>query len=756
MRNLSTVICALLLSLCTGFVSFGKGVDENTAKAIGSNFLVSNGIGQVQSPSDLVIAYKATAIVKGATIIDYYVFNFKTGLGFVMVAGDDVIEPILAYSNEAAFDHEKMSPSAKDWVEGYQNQITYVLEHNLVAQEGVSDAWSSLKVATKPLSGARTTVTFPSSTVHLLTTTWDQAPYYNYLCPGSGSSKAVTGCVATAMAQVMKFWNWPTVGTGLHTYTPASYSAQTANFGNTAYNWTGMPNNVTNNNNAVGTLMLHCGISVDMNYGAASSGAYVIHEFSPLLNCSEYAFKTYFRYKPTLKGLSRSATASGTPAINQTAWINYLKTELDANRPVMYSGQGTSGGHAWVADGYDASSKMHFNWGWGGTGPDGYYTVNAIAPPSLGIGGGGGNFNSQQCIIIGVMPDSFPSTPGNIKMLSRLNCTTSSPMLYKSAFGVTCKILNTNTTSFSGDFCAQVFDVAGNYMGTMQTLSGQTIAAGDSTATLTFSTSGMQSMIPGTLPNPPSYYLAIVANYGIRVMYRTSSSSPWTAVANNNAFINFNQMGVIGQNEDIQLYDSLHVGSHTISKGSALSITTKFANYGTSAFSGSIQANLINIVTGNSYPVQLQTGKFIGAGAITSSQTYSTSAITAPGGTYILAMQHQPGGSGPFITTGSDLYQNPIIINVIAGVEINTPKMEADKINIYPNPASSELFIDLAGAEVNAIHIFDVSGREVRTVTGMDNRQLVSIPVVDLAAGVYLVQLKSYDAVVTKKIVVAK
>lgn len=756
MRKLSGIICALSLLLCAGYTSFGKKVDENTAKIAGSNFLKSVGINSVASSSDLIKTYEAVTSPDGTSITGYYVFNFVGNNGFIMVAADDVIEPILAYSSESPFNIDKISPAAKDWVEGYQNQIAYVIQNHLPAQPGVADSWAQLmKSAPANGTGAKTTVTFPSSTSWLLTTMWDQAPNYNYLCPGPSTSKAVTGCVATAMAQVMKYWNWPTVGTGQHTYTPPAYSALTANFGNTAYNWAGMPNSISSNNNAIGTLMLHAGISVDMNYGVSSSGAYVIHEYSPKLNCSEYAFKTYFRYKSTLKGLARSATPSGSPDISYTDWINYLKTELNAQRPVMYSGQGTSGGHAWVADGYDASSRMHFNWGWGGSGPNGFYTVNAIAPPTLGIGGGGGNFNSDQAIIIGVMPDSIASTPGDISMQTRLNCPTESPMQYLGSFAVKAKFRNTGTTTFTGDFCAMAYDMTGKYVGTLETITGQTIGAGDSTAELSFDGANMYGMVPGTLPNPTSYYLAIAKNYGIRIMYRPTGSGTWTSVSNNGAFINYNQMAVVGSANSIRLHEALGVSSSTVSKGTAFSVTTKIANFGGSGFSGSLRAYLYNVHTGASYDLQTKTGQSIGAGSF-AAHTFSTPSLSVPGGTYALAIQHQPGSTGSFIITGNDRYTNPVLIDVIGSADINTPELTADNVSVYPNPATHEFFVDLKGAMVSTLHIMDMTGRTLRTMTGFDNQSLVKVPVADFAPGLYIIQLHSGDAIVVKKIVVAK
>jgi len=697
MKKVFLVLSTLLLLLCLGYASFGKKIDESTAKTIGSNFLISKGINGVQSPSDLTRVYAATSTVTGNLITDYYVFNINNHNGFIMVSGDDLIEPILAYSNEASFNFDAISPEAKLWIEGYQNQIAYVIGHNLPAQAGVADQWNELKTPFNNI-GARTTTVSP-----LLATTWDQAPYYNIFCPGTGSNKSVTGCVATAMAQVMKFWNWPTVGTGAHSYTTSTMSySMSADFGNTVYNWAGMPNSLTSNNAAVGTLMLHAGISVNMNYTSTESGAFVISLESPYsANCAEFALKTYFHYKPTLQGIPRFGEPSGTPGpIAQATWISMIEAELNAGRPVIYSGSSTTaGGHCWVCDGYNSSNQMHFNWGWSGTGPDGYYSVNAIAPPVLGIGGGGGNFNNDQCIIIGIQPDSFPaSSTGNLKMLAHLDCPTNSQMTYNSSFTVTAKVLNTGSTTYSGDFCVQLFDKNNNMMGTVQTITGQTITAGDSTASLTFSSTGMLQMIPGL--------------YGLMLMYRPSGSTTWTAVANNGTFINYNSIDV-GNSQVVELADSLHLGSHTIVRGSAMTVTTKLINLDAIyVFSGTVEAVLINTTTATAYPVQLYTGTAIYSNSV-QSYTFTSSGITVPAGQYVLTIRHQPGGTGSYIVTGSDYYENPVVVNIVSAVGINTVSPD-NNITIYPNPANDVVNIDLNGANVSEIRISDVEGRLVK------------------------------------------
>jgi hypothetical protein len=157
---------------------------------------------------------------------------------------------------------------------------------------------------------------------------------------------------------------------------------------------------------AVATLMYHCGVSVNMNYKVASqggSGAYVIDAMSPNGTSAETALRTYFGYSQGLKGVIRASMTTAN-------WISTLKNEIDNSRPVLYAGFG-SGGHAWVADGYDNNNFFHINWGWGNK-SNGNFSVDAMNPGSLGAGGGTGGFNYNQHAIIGIQPPSSAmSTP---------------------------------------------------------------------------------------------------------------------------------------------------------------------------------------------------------------------------------------------------------------------------------------------------------------------------------------------------------
>ena len=211
----------------------------------------------------------------------------------------------------------------------------------------------------------------------------------------------MTGCVATAMAQVMKYWNWPDTGVGQYNYYTYFYGNLGANFGATAYDWANMPDSLSSSStpaqvSAVATLMYHCGVATETSYGTLSmdgSGAMDLMLGNGLsYPCAENALRTYFKYSPDITGVRR-VDLSG------EEWAALIKNEIDNRRPVIYSGNGYRYGHEFVCDGYDTNGFFHFNWGYSGAG-DGYYTFSNLNPL-------GGNFTSGQMAIVGITPDTL-------------------------------------------------------------------------------------------------------------------------------------------------------------------------------------------------------------------------------------------------------------------------------------------------------------------------------------------------------------
>ena len=317
--------------------------------------------------------------------------------GFVIVASDDRVRPVLGYSFDSPFP-TRLHRELRYWLSGYERQIVYA-----AANEGAADyRWDLLLDSeVPPVPVSLTNVPM------LCKTRWDQGAPFNALCPYDSvyRDRTVVGCVATAMAQIMKRWNHPSCGTGSHSYEYSYFGTLSADFGNTTYMWELMPNYITlvslpEYEAALSTLSYHCGVAVDMMYGThavGGSGAYSSCGWWASA-CAENAFHRYFKYDSTLIHYRERYQYS------DSEWLAMIDADLAAGRPMYYDGSDSTGGHAFVLDGSNLDTCYHFNWGWSGYG-DGFYAMNNLAP---GSGGAGGNatysFNSDQGALFGIQP----------------------------------------------------------------------------------------------------------------------------------------------------------------------------------------------------------------------------------------------------------------------------------------------------------------------------------------------------------------
>lgn len=370
-----------------------KSVDETTARTVASRFYAMK---FDRAPESLTstIAYTAPVLRgENGSAPSFYVFNFNSE-GFVIVAGDDRVQPILAFSDEGAFVAENMPDHIRFFLDGYTEEIQYMIDsqqNNNIAQS----QWGALLSDSAPMQKEGTVVVGPL----LGSNRWNQTRYYNNLCPADASGNtaygghAAVGCGALVMGQVMRYWQYPTSGTGSHSYTSNNYGSLSANFGATTYHYESMPNQFTSTYHpdscveAVATLLYHCGVAVNMNYGPSAS----VCNSNKIVS----ALSTYFRYPTTVQYIERGS-------LSTTAWYSYLKGELDEGAPFMYGGSGNYGGHVWTCDGYRDDDYFHFNWGWGGQ-QNGYYALTNCS--SYG-------FNSNHAIIIGIRGPELPTTIG--------------------------------------------------------------------------------------------------------------------------------------------------------------------------------------------------------------------------------------------------------------------------------------------------------------------------------------------------------
>ncbi len=305
----------------------------------------------------------------------FYVFNAEGQNGFVIVSADDRTTPVLGYADKGSLEMNKLPVNARRWLEGYAEEIKALGE--------------DVQANTHP----RRVIGAPVAP--LLTCHWDQGAPYNLQCPIDGKYNSVTGCVATAMAQVMYYHKWPqSATTAIPAYTTSTKKLNLSELPATTFKWDQMKDSYSYDEtgaaaDAVAELMRYCGQAVRMDYTSNESGASV--GAAHLIN--------YFGYSKTAQNMNRSYYTT-------TEWEAMIYKELSNARPVLYSGNSGSGGHQFVIDGYDDKGLFHVNWGWGGY-ADGHFVLSVLNPDGRGIGGGSSSngYTRWQDAIIGVQPD---------------------------------------------------------------------------------------------------------------------------------------------------------------------------------------------------------------------------------------------------------------------------------------------------------------------------------------------------------------
>lgn len=339
----------------------------------------------------------------------FYVFNRGENNGFIIMGGDEAAKEVLGYSNTGAFDYDHAPANFLWWLSQYQQDISAAIDY--VAK--YPEALTAMK-QNKTARGMHKAIAERHDVEPLIATKWSQAaPYYNAINADfnaqtgyTDNAGLVTGCVATAMAQVMNYYKWPLQGKGQHSYTNEVQIKDmtftpSADFGATTYDWDNMVNIYDANataaqNDAVAQLMYHCGVAVDMVFTDYMSGA--IGQLMPNALC------TYFDYDKSVRNEQRVV-------FTDEEWEDLVYSELAAGRPVLYGGTSNNIGHQFICDGYRTSDGFYsFNWGWAGN-SDGYYTLtgkHALQPNSSGIGGDGDGaaYTQGQSIVTNVMREN--------------------------------------------------------------------------------------------------------------------------------------------------------------------------------------------------------------------------------------------------------------------------------------------------------------------------------------------------------------
>lgn len=646
MHRFSLLFLALLFSVSL----FGKDVSVDQARETAMAFLertntasstVSKSavpihlmlVGDLLSKNDGTVAALKSV---GSGSPEMYIFTINQAEGFIVMSGDDAAIPVLGYSRTERLDTIRALPeNIRYWLEGYRQQIRSLREQQVAPTDYINNLWKGLYETLKVTSGF---------VLPLVNTQWNQMPYYNDLCPFNEQYQkhTVAGCVATTMAQIMKYWESPSKGVGVHAYHLAKYGNLSADFSSTLYDWASMPVSVTESNEAVATLMYHSGVAVDMQYNVeedGGSGARSLFSAAyPDRPAAESALVTNFGFSPSLRGLTRLS-------YSDAEWKSMLRAEFDAGRPVFYSGRGEDYGHAFVCDGYDENSYFHMNWGWGGA-FDGYFVLDALNP------GTKYTFNLSQQAIMGIRPRN-PALEAVLELSGDV-ATSKSTIDYEEGFTVSGNIMNTGTRTFSGDYCVAIYDEQLFLVDMVNIRTGQSLGAGAQYANgISFTIGGMASMIPGT--------------YRAYLLYRPTGGF-WGALSSHNGDLSthvFAEIEVVHSNE-ISLYSPMHLASNPAYANDTLSVWLNVQNDSPTDFRGSLLVSLYTLEGNFVTAIEEKNNEFLPSHShFADSLNFYNDRIPLSPGTYILKLFHRRTGGSYELTGSSTIAINPIKIELL-------------------------------------------------------------------------------------------
>lgn len=418
----------LLFSLAFISVCFAHARVISPAEALNR---ISGASALTTIPVSQITTDKLTFTVNAKQQPAVYVFN--NSQGFIVLSADDSTPALLGYSDNGSFDAENINPEFQYWLDQYAKQIGYARAHGLRAAASGGEDYAPI--------------------APLTTTTWNQDAPYNDDCPTIDGGKSVTGCVATACAQVMKWHNYPPKGTGTAEYT---YEGDTLSFdyGATTFYWDDMLNSYSSSATAaqkaaVASLMYACGVGVKMQYSPSDSGS--MANDVPAMLVNHFGYDRGVRYIPReYYGIDE--------------WNKIVYDNIKTYGPTQYSGQSATGGHSFVVDGYQGGGYFHLNWGWGGM-SDGYFLLTALDPESQGIGGSSSGYNYEQSIIACVKNGNNGTPTGNVyeEMYNQDGMTVSSQQVQLgSETGFGGGYINYTYTSISGTMGLKLVDASGN------------------------------------------------------------------------------------------------------------------------------------------------------------------------------------------------------------------------------------------------------------------------------------------------------
>lgn len=371
--------------------AFADPINKKTALLVANKWINKNQQKNAKSAQENVASIKE---VYYENSLVYYLINFNGG-GFVIVSADDATKPILGYSDKGTFDTSLNTPQMKDLLNAYKSFVYESAKAQKVNRKKVTkSAWNKILNPSKNKSQKRTTTIAPFMDDILYT----QSSGFERFCPSDNDGQAIVGCVATAMSQVMRYWEFPSTGRGQTSYNHRKYGNLSVNFEEQTYDWSNMSKTRADNENA--KLSYHAGVAVKMNYGTSAnggSGAYTSNALS--------ALKRNFKYNSGASMVYRYR-------YSDQEWNTLIKEQLNEKRPVLYSGRSKNlqdpnaggAGHLFALDGYDTTDQgdfFHINWGWAGR-SNGYFYLTEMVTH-----GGKYNWIDNNAVMVNLYPTNL-------------------------------------------------------------------------------------------------------------------------------------------------------------------------------------------------------------------------------------------------------------------------------------------------------------------------------------------------------------
>lgn len=322
---------------------FAQPVDMKSIERVAINAYSELAIETGRERSDKITIDELIPVKDDAEITLYYIVNIDSG--FTIVSAEKMMIPVLGRSLNGQFSFDKAPPGLLYLLEKYKHEVNIARKSGTGKNEITDALWSKYNVEFEKFTIPKSA----KSVAPLLTTEWGQRGGFNRFCPPfGGETRYPAGCVAVAMAQVLRYWACRVNETGTKSYTWNSQTL-TANIGQANYQWAQMHPTVSNDHNAL--LIYHAGVACEMDYGENGS--------SSVPSRARKGLRDYF-------GISNNIDTKWRVWWTTSSWRNLLQKQLDSGNPIIYSGGSLSGGHSWVIDGYYSDGAFHCNWGWRG------------------------------------------------------------------------------------------------------------------------------------------------------------------------------------------------------------------------------------------------------------------------------------------------------------------------------------------------------------------------------------------------------